>query len=71
MPLLAWVGVATMGLGSRLRFLYQDETRIGLKTISGKKITRKGIKPIRQVQWQFKVTYIWSGRTKDRKKFVL
>lgn len=57
--MLAWVGVAIMGLGSRVRFLCQDETRIGLKTISGKKITGKGIKPIGQVQWQFKATYIY------------
>lgn len=41
-----------MGLGSRVRFFCQDETRIGLKTISGKKITGKGVKPIGQVQWQ-------------------
>lgn len=57
--MLAWVGLAIMGLGSRVRFLCQDETRIGLKTISGKKITGKGIKPIGQVQWQFKATYIY------------
>ena len=31
--MLAWIGIAVMGLGSRVRFLCQDETRIGLKTI--------------------------------------
>lgn len=43
----------------KVRFFYQDETRIGLKTISGRKITAKGIKPRGKVQWQFQATYIY------------
>lgn len=43
----------------KVRFFYQDETRIGLKTISGRKITAKGIKPKGKVQWQFQATYLY------------
>ena len=48
-----------MGFGDKVRFLYQDETRIGLKTISGRKITARGVKPIGKVQWKFQATYIY------------
>jgi hypothetical protein len=40
-------------------FFCEDETRIGLKTISGRKITARGVKPKRKVQWQFKATYLY------------
>jgi len=33
-------------------YLCQDETRVGLKTIEGKVITAKGVKPIAPVQWK-------------------
>jgi hypothetical protein len=59
LALLAWSAVAMMGLSGQLRFFCQDETRIGLKTISGRKITAKGIKPKGKVQWQFKATYLY------------
>lgn len=48
-----------MGFSDKVRFLYQDETRIGLKTISGRKITARGVKPIGKVQWKFQATYIY------------
>jgi DDE superfamily endonuclease len=57
--MLAWYAVTVMGLGGQVRFFCQDETRIGLKTISGRKITAKGIKPKGKVQWQFKATYLY------------
>jgi hypothetical protein len=57
--MLAWYAVAVMGLGRQVRFFCQDETRLGLKTISGRKITTKGIKPQGKVQWQFKATYLY------------
>ena len=53
------MAIAVMGLGEKVRFLYQDETRIGLKTISGRKITVRGVKPIGKVQWKFQATYIY------------
>lgn len=53
--------VASSFLGSlkKIRFFCGDETRIGLKTLSGRKITKKGIKPIGPVQWQFQATYLY------------
>ncbi|WP_242033590.1 transposase [Phormidium sp. FACHB-592] len=58
LALLAWCAIAAMGLIGQIRFFCQDETRVGLKTISGRKITAKGIKPQGKVQWQFQSTYL-------------
>jgi len=38
--------------GKAVLYLSQDETRVGLKTIEGKVITTKGVKPITPVQWK-------------------
>lgn len=40
------------GKGKRLRYLCQDETRVGLKSETGKVITARGVKPLAPVQWQ-------------------
>ncbi|NJQ97687.1 MAG: IS630 family transposase [Hydrococcus sp. CSU_1_8] len=37
----------------------QDETRLGLKTLEGRKLTLKGVKPIGKVQWQFDYYYVY------------
>jgi hypothetical protein len=37
--------------GKQLRYFCQDETRLGLKTLTGKVITNRGVKPITPVQW--------------------
>ncbi len=42
-----------------IRFWCEDETRIGLKTLTGRKITARGVKPIGVNQWQFKATYLY------------
>lgn len=39
------------GLGKRLRYLAEDETRVGLKTETGKVITGFGVKPVAPVSW--------------------
>jgi DDE superfamily endonuclease len=57
--MLAWVEISVMGLSGQVRFFCEDETRIGLKTISGRKITLRGVKPKGKVQWQFKATYLY------------
>jgi hypothetical protein len=57
--MLAWYAVAVLGLSGPVRFFCQDETRLGLKTISGRKITAQGVKPQGKVQWQFKATYLY------------
>lgn len=40
------------GKGKRLRYLCQDETRVGLKSETGRVITNSGVKPVAGVQWQ-------------------
>lgn len=40
------------GKGRRLRYLCQDETRVGLKSETGRVITNRGVKPVAAVQWQ-------------------
>jgi transposase len=57
--MLAFVVKVIMKIKGKIRFFCQDETRIGLKTISGRKITIKGVKPRGKVQWQFKATYLY------------
>jgi len=57
--MVSWIAITVMGLGDKVRFFCSDETRIGLKTISGRKITARGVKPIGQVQWKFQATYIY------------
>ncbi len=39
------------GGGQRLRYLCQDETRLGLKSETGKVITALGVKPVALGQW--------------------
>ncbi|MEH1892610.1 MAG: IS630 family transposase [Nostoc sp.] len=38
--------------GKRVRYLCEDETRVGLKTLTGKVITASGVKPTVEVKWQ-------------------
>jgi hypothetical protein len=57
--MLAAFALTVLGMSGNVRFLCQDETRIGLKTLSGRKITCKGVKPKGKVQWQFKATYLY------------
>ncbi|MEH2465898.1 transposase [Nostoc sp.] len=38
--------------GLYVHYLCQDETRVGLKTLTGKVITAAGIKPTVEVKWQ-------------------
>lgn len=57
--MLVWVALSILGCSGHVRFFCGDETRLGLKTLGGRKITAKGIKPIGRVQWQFQATYIY------------
>lgn len=57
--MVAWYAVTLLGLTGKVRFFCQDETRIGLKTISGRKITARGVKPKAKVQWQFQATWLY------------
>lgn len=42
-----------------MRYWCQDEARLGLKTITGKKITLPGVKPIGLVQWPRQAFYLY------------
>ena len=42
-----------------MRYLCQDETRLGLKTITGRLITAKGIKPLGHSQWRRENFYLY------------
>lgn len=41
-----------MAQGKSVHYLCQDETRVGLKTLTGKVITAAGVKPTVKVKWQ-------------------
>jgi hypothetical protein len=59
LAMIAWYVVTLLGVTRKVRFFCQDETRIGLKTISGRKITARGVKPKAKVQWQFQATWLY------------
>ena len=59
MAILRLVAMTMMSNTGKIRFLCEDETRLGLKTISGRKITAQGVKPYGKVQGQFQATYIY------------
>lgn len=42
-----------------VRYWCQDEARLGLKTVTGKKITLPGVKPIGLVQWPRQAFYLY------------
>jgi len=44
--MLHWFCLTVLCTTKTIRFWCEDETRIGLKTITGRKITSKGVKPI-------------------------
>jgi len=41
-----------------LRLWCQDESRLGLNTITRRLLTLPGVKPIGPIQWQFKACYL-------------
>ena len=49
------------GKGEKIRYFSQDETRLGLKTIPGKRITVKGVKPLGSTQWKRKNFYLYGA----------
>lgn len=48
-----------LGWSGAVRFFCGDESRFGLKTLTGRKITARGIKPKSKVQWPFQATYLY------------
>lgn len=45
----------------RIRYWCSDETRLGLKTIGGRVITLKGVKPVGRTQWSRKNFYLYGA----------
>jgi len=46
---------------AKIRYWCQDETRFGLKTVTRRRITPRGVKPYGQVQWSFQTYYIYDA----------
>jgi len=42
-----------------IRYWCGDESHLGLKTITRRRLTQRGVKPIGQVQWTFKAYYLY------------
>lgn len=57
--MLVWYALGIAGFRGKVRFFCGDETRLGLKTLEERKITKRGIKPKGFVQWKFKATYLY------------
>lgn len=47
------------GQGQAVRYWCQDESRFGLKTLTGRRITLKGVKPQGAVQWHRQAFYLY------------
>jgi len=58
--MLGGFALSILGWSGSVRFFCQDESRFGLKTITGRRITARGVKPVGKVRWQFKAMY-WYG----------
>ena len=48
-----------MNRHQRIRYWCSDESRFGLKTITRRRLTQRGVKPIGQVQWAFLAYYLY------------
>lgn len=44
--------------GNPVHYWCADESRFGLKTLTRRRITKRGVKPIGQVQWSFQAYYL-------------
>ena len=44
-----------------VRYWSQDESRLGLHTITRRLLTLPGVKPVRSIQWQFEAFYLYGA----------
>jgi len=51
--------LVTPSQDKNVRYWCEDESRFGLKTITGRKLTLKGVKPVGQVQWTREAFYLY------------
>jgi len=56
---LSRIAALHQGQYSSRRYGCSDESRLGLKTITRRRLTRRGVKPLGQVQWAFKAYYLY------------
>lgn len=57
--MLACFALLVLGWQGTVRFFCQDESRFGLKTLTGRRITARGVKPLGKVRWTFQATYLY------------
>lgn len=57
--MVASFALTVLGWSGSIRFFCQDESRFGLKTLTGRCITARGVKPKRKVRWTFQATYLY------------
>ena len=57
--MLAYFATTELAWPGTVRFFCQDESRFGLKTLTGRRITARGVKPVEKVRWTFKATYLY------------
>jgi hypothetical protein len=56
---LAWSAVVVLGFSGRVHYVCEEETRRGLKTLSGRNITAQGVQPQGQGPWPWPSTYLY------------
>ena len=57
--MLSFFALTVLDWQGTVRFFCQDESRFGLKTLTGRRITARGVKPVGKVRWTFKATYLY------------
>ena len=57
--MLAFFAITVLGWSGSVRFFCQDESRFGLKTLTGRRMTARGVKPVGKVRWTVKATYLY------------
>jgi len=57
--MLVTVALTLLGWSGAIRFFCEDESRFGLKTVTGRRITARGVKPVGKVCWTFQATYLY------------
>ncbi len=53
--------VRYLGTGQTVRYWCQDESRLGLKTLTGRQITLSGVKPLGIVGWRRENFYLYGA----------
>ena len=57
--MLAYFAITELAWSGTVRFFCQDESRFGLKTLTGRRITARGVKPVGKVRWTFQATDLY------------